>query len=198
MQKCSSDHPFTFIFLGDSYTGKTSLVHRFSDNEFQDNHPTTINIEYKNKTIQLSACSVRIQCCDTAGQERYNAITKSYVRPADVIFITYDICNQNSYVGVKKWLNMARDVTTKAILVLVGNKIDLEHIRCVPSAKARVFADEMKIYFYEVSAKTGEGVLEMFKVVAECMVVQNGITQRKIRMSEDLRSVKPTQNTCAC
>ena len=107
--------------LGDSSTGKTSIVHRYTRDEFVSHEPT-IDISYKMKAQLTARGLISIQIWDTAGQERFRSIPKCYFRKADGVLMTYDVTNQQSLLNIRSWLSDLDDMTQ---VVVVGNKSDL-------------------------------------------------------------------------
>lgn len=100
---------------------------------------------------------------DTAGQERYRAITSAYYRGAVGALITYDISKLRSFNNIERWLMELREHAEEDIIVmLVGNKIDLNHLRAVNTEDAREFADQHKMMFIETSALDSTNVEEAF------------------------------------
>uniref|UniRef100_A0A8C7DPY5 small monomeric GTPase n=1 Tax=Oncorhynchus kisutch TaxID=8019 RepID=A0A8C7DPY5_ONCKI len=105
------------LVLGDSGVGKTCLLCRFTDNEFNSSHISTIGVDFKMRTLQVDGIKVRVQIWDTAGQERYQTITKQYYRRAQGILLVYDITSSSSFQHILKW---ASDVDEMNVLSLFG------------------------------------------------------------------------------
>ena len=111
---------------------------------------------------------MKFEIWDTAGQERYHSLAPMYYRDAMVALVVYDITNKDSLTTAAKWV---REVKSRGspgcIICLVGNKADLADQRAVPTAEGQAFAAENGCLHAEASAKTGDGVVEIFKVVAD-------------------------------
>ncbi|CAB1335149.1 unnamed protein product [Coregonus sp. 'balchen'] len=121
------------LVLGDSGVGKTCLLCRFTDNEFNSSHISTIGVDFKMKTLQVDGIKVRVQIWDTAGQERYQTITKQYYRRAQGIILVYDITSSSSFQHILKWASDVDEFAPdKVQRILVGNKADEEQMRKVP------------------------------------------------------------------
>jgi len=150
------DHLFKTVLIGDSGVGKSNLLSRFTRNEFQLESKSTIGVEFATRAITVEGKSVKAQIWDTAGQERYRAITSAYYRGAVGALLVYDIAKMSSYENVERWLEELREHADKNIVVLlVGNKSDLEHLRQVPTEVAELFAREAELSFIETSALEG-------------------------------------------
>lgn len=115
------------------------------------------------KNISINERNVRIQIWDTAGEEAFRSITRSYYKSSTCAFIVYDITEQKTFYDVTSWLQDCRDMCYKNILIyLIGNKNDLENKRQVSQEEAQKFAEENNLIFFETSALTGNNIEEIF------------------------------------
>lgn len=131
----------TVVLIGDSGVGKSNLLSRFTRNEFNLESKSTIGVEFATRSIQVDGKTIKAQIWDTAGQERYRAITSAYYRGAVGALLVYDIAKHLTYENVERWLKELRDHADQNIVImLVGNKSDLRHLRAVPTDEARAFA----------------------------------------------------------
>ena len=163
---------FKFILVGDSAVGKTCMTKMFCEQVFDEAQPQTIALEFGNRTIDINGVQVKIQLWDTAGQEIFHSITRSYFRSSVAIFAVYDISNRESFAGLQKWVDDASAlVPSNAVRVIVGNKTDLLR-RIVSEAEASDFAKQNGFLYYETSALSGHRIEEMFISVAH-QVYQN-------------------------
>lgn len=153
------------VFVGNQSVGKTSIVSRFVTSVFESELESTVGIDFFSKTVNLEDRSVRLQLWDTAGQERYRALIPSHVRDSSVIVIVYDVTCQKSFDAVRGWLDAVRSSKPDALIVLVGNKIDLGGHRAVFTSVGIKFAEEHCLVFREVSARAGDGIDRMFKAI---------------------------------
>ena len=139
-------HILTFlavVLIGDSGVGKSNLLSRFTRNEFNLDSKSTIGVEFATRSIQVDAKTIKAQIWDTAGQERYRAITSAYYRGAVGALLVYDISKHQTYENVTRWLKELRDhADANIVIMLVGNKSDLRHLRAVPTEEAKQFASE--------------------------------------------------------
>lgn len=155
----SYDYLFKFIIIGDQSVGKSTLLKRFSDDEFLKYHEPTIGVEFAIKTIQINDCNIRLQIWDTAGQEEFISIARSYYRASAGVFICYDITRRDSFRSIRKWLSEATTYGhDKMSLFLVGNKSDLSHKRMVSieEGEDQSLCNGMK--FIETSSFTNHNV----------------------------------------
>jgi len=157
------------LTLGDSSVGKTSLLFRFADNQFTINTISTIGIEYKSKVVKVLDKQINLQVWDTAGQEHHHSsISTTFYRRAHGIVLVYDLDNPTSFQNVNKWIKQIENKTGEAVLVLVGNKLDLGQEGCCEAGEQ--FAQRYKIPFVPSSAKTGYNVNRVFELVAEIIL----------------------------
>ena len=123
------------------------------------------------KNIVINNRVVRIQIWDTAGQEAFRSITRTYYKSSTCAFIVYDITDKKSFENVITWLNECRDMCYKDILIcLIGNKSDLEGKRVISYEEGKNFADENNLLFFETSAKNGSNIQECFNQSASILV----------------------------
>ncbi|KAF8528201.1 ras-domain-containing protein [Hysterangium stoloniferum] len=158
------DYLFKVVLIGDSGVGKSNLLSRFTRNEFNIESKSTIGVEFATRSINVDGKTVKSQIWDTAGQERYRAITSAYYRGAVGALLVYDIAKHATYVNVTRWLKELRDhADSNIVIMLVGNKSDLKHLRAVPTEEAKVFATENGLSFIETSALDASNVESAFQ-----------------------------------
>ena len=153
---------YKILLLGDSTVGKTCFLLRYTDDTFLDMHMATIGLDYRLKTMILDDHKiVKIQLWDTAGQDKFRAITRNYYKGARGIILIYDVTNVKSYENIKKWINeIKEEISEKVSIVLVANKIDNIAERKISKEQGEKLANDYEVAFFETSAKTGEGVNE--------------------------------------
>ena len=162
----SDDCVYKVLLLGDSSVGKTCFLLRYCDKTFQEAHLSTIGLDYRLKTMTLkSGKNIKLQIWDTAGQDRFRAITKNYYKGANGIILIYDVTNLQSYENVKNWITQIKDeANPNVIIYLAGNKVDVkDEERVVKTEDGQRIADEYKLKFYETSAKSGINVNIIFE-----------------------------------
>lgn len=155
------------VFLGETSVGKSSIVSRYTRDEFFDFQEPTIGAAFQTKNIHLDNCNVRMEFWDTAGQERYRSLAPMYYRGASVAFIVYDITNPDTLNNAKYWINQIKNKGERnCIIVLLGNKIDLSERRIERETGINV-SEMNNIMFAEVSAKTGANINDIMIQVAK-------------------------------
>ena len=155
---------YKILILGDSTVGKTCFLTRYADNTFQENQMATLGVDYKLQNVKMEdGNTVKLQIWDTAGQDRFHSLTRNYFKGAHGIILLYDITTQSSFDNVSKWIKQIKeDASEKVVIILVGNKIDLEHKRAIPTEEGEKIAEDFGLIFFECSAKTGKNINEAF------------------------------------
>lgn len=167
------DYLFKFLVIGSAGTGKSCLLHQFIENKFKAESNHTIGVEFGSKVVNVGGRSVKLQIWDTAGQERFRSVTRSYYRGAAGALLVYDITSRETYNALTNWLTDARTLASPNIVILlVGNKKDLEDDREVTFLEASRFAQENELMFLETSALTGENVEEAFLKCAKTILAK--------------------------
>ncbi|CAH2084719.1 unnamed protein product [Euphydryas editha] len=159
----SYEYLFKFLVIGSAGTGKSSLLNNFIGNKFKEDRCHTIGVEFGSKIVNIGGKSAKLQIWDTAGQERFRSVTRSYYRGAAGALLVYDITSRDSFNALSNWLRDARTLASPNIVILlVGNKKDLDEAREVTYTEASQFAQDNELMFLETSAKSGENVEEAF------------------------------------
>ena len=152
------------VLLGDTGVGKSSLVLRFVTEDFKEYSESTIGASFMSKVEVIDGVAYKYQIWDTAGQEKYHSLAPMYYRGAAAAIVVYDITNQLSFEKTQRWIEeLQRHGPENIVLVIAGNKADLEDKRVVSKEKAKEFADSINGIFLETSAKTGQSVGDAFK-----------------------------------
>ena len=153
---------YKVVFIGNPTAGKTSLLNRICNDKFLPNYDSTIGVDFFTKTIFYNETIFKLQLWDSAGQEKYRSLIPSYIRGASIIFLVYDLNHHESFDAISNWLGFVNQYTNKeqVKLILIGNKKDLE--RKVTYNEGETLAKKEGMLFFETSAKTGEGVVNMF------------------------------------
>ena len=160
----SSDYFFKLIMLGSSGAGKTSIVQRYCNDVFESlSYKTTLGFDFLSKKLTRDEKIIDLEVWDTAGQEQYKAVTKMYYKDVHGAILVYDTTDLESFEKVKFWLDDLEMYGNKMEKrILVGSKMDLKSRRAVTQYDAKKFASERQIEWAECSAKTGEGIAELF------------------------------------
>ena len=161
---------FKVVIIGDSGVGKSNIMTRYAQNEFSNDTPSTIGVEFMTKPLKIDGRDVKVQIWDTAGQERFRAISRSVYHGAKGAMIVYDITNQTSFDNVGMWLQELRaHLPPTATLFLIGNKSDLDHMRAVKKETGDRFARENNMAFMETSALEKINIDRAFEMLVKKM-----------------------------
>ena len=154
---------YKILLLGDCSSGKTSMIYRLTFNNFLEHYISTIGIDFNIKSFVVNDKKVKLQIWDSCGQERFNALTRSYYRNTDAFIICYDISSNKSFENAKYWIKeLDKYVDRPVIKILVGTKNDLEDLRKVNYQDGKNYADSLKIDFMETSAKNNSNIRDLF------------------------------------
>ncbi|KAK4053762.1 GTPase Ryh1 [Microbotryomycetes sp. JL201] len=210
---------FKLVFLGEQSVGKTSLITRFmlpsASNigltvterlaDVLDGRLRQTGIDFLSKTMYLEDRTVRLQLWDTAGQERFRSLIPSYIRDSSVAVVVYDITNRTSFMNTSKWVDDVRSERgNDVIIVLVGNKTDLNDKRQVTTEEAETKAKELNVMFIETSAKAGHNVKTLFRKIAQAlpgMERENeaaGTQNQMIDVSITPQNNTTSESSCSC
>ncbi|CAL6302030.1 unnamed protein product [Bathycoccus prasinos] len=175
------DYLFKIVLIGDSGVGKSNILSRFTRNEFSVESKSTIGVEFATRSIEIEKKVVKAQIWDTAGQERYRAITSAYYRGAVGALLVYDVTKKGTaitkeiklisysletFADVEKWLAELRDhADSKIVIMLTGNKCDLQHLRSVTTQDAEIYAAKEDLLFLETSALNSVNIDAAFQKV---------------------------------
>ena len=160
----SSEMMFKIIIIGNSSAGKTKIIDRYLKNSFEDNSIPTLGFQMNKKEFQIEQDKITVQIWDTAGQEKFNSLTSSYYKNAKGALVVYDITDKGSFNKIEKLVDDLKNGSDKNIyIILVGNKNDLEEQRVITKEEGEDLAKKLNLGFCEVSAKTGDGIENVFQ-----------------------------------
>ena len=160
------DLMFKILLLGDSGVGKSSVLIRYTKNEFNLDMRSTIGVEFALKFLKIDDFQLKIQIWDTAGMERYRSITNAYYKGAKGVIIVYDITRRKSFENVDNWIeDFKSKADDDAVILLIGNKNDLDDKREVSKEESEIKAQKNKFAFMETSAKENNNVDKAFETL---------------------------------
>ena len=192
------------LLVGNSGVGKTSLMLRFTNDQFSLNHIPTIGVDYKMKKVEIEGERVNLQLWDTAGTEVYNTITRSFFRSAHGILLCYSVDDANSFNQVSGWIKQITQCSPENIqIILVGNKCELkEEDRLISFEQGEKLALSYGLGFKEVSAFEGINVEEAFGTLVRNIMINKGqlngvLDGRDCKLSKNEGKVQK-KYTCGC
>ena len=192
-------YQFRVILIGDSKVGKTSLLYRLKTKTGQlPSTTSTIGVDFHTTTLEVNDVTVNFQLWDTAGQEDFKSITTSFFRNAVAGLLVFDVTNRNSFHHLHEWISEAKANShpeRKMVLLLVGNKADLEMEREVSYDEAERFASQNNMNYIETSAKNGTNVQEASIEMTKTLLSQiEGGELTGIRPLNDSNTITPGLN----
>nr|Q40520.1 RecName: Full=Ras-related protein Rab11C [Nicotiana tabacum]AAA74112.1 putative [Nicotiana tabacum] len=188
------DYVFKVVLIGDSAVGKTQILARFARNEFSLDSKATIGVEFQTRTLVIQHKSVKAQIWDTAGQERYRAVTSAYYRGAVGAMLVYDITKRQTFDHIPRWLEELRAHADRNIVImLTGNKTDLEDQRAVPTEDAKEFAQKEGLFFLETSAMEATKLEDAFLTVLT--EIFNIVNKKNLAADENQSNSNPASLT---
>ena len=164
------------ILIGDSAVGKTNIMNKYLKGTFNENTKATVGVEFGSKLFNIENHKIKAQIWDTAGQEKYKAITGAYYKGSKGAFVVYDITRKETFESTDKWINDLKVTADPKInIILIGNKCDLEDKREVLKEQGEEKAKSFGCAFLETSALSGNNidkgfemmVSEIFKIFGE-------------------------------
>ena len=177
------DKTCQFLLLGDMEVGKTCLINRYTNGVFREEYISTVGFDYYTKQEEINNKTVQVKIWDTVGQERFRALTPSFLRNAEGVVIVFDVTSQDSFDNVKGWINSIKSNIGENVIpiIIVGNKIDMENMREISKEDGNKTASENGFKYFETSAKTGKGVDEAFKeIVNQILDIQDKNDDEKV------------------
>jgi small GTP-binding protein len=187
------DMMFKVLLLGDSGVGKSSLLLRYTKNQFSTDMRATIGVEFGIKYLELDNFQIKVQIWDTAGMERYRAMTSAYYKGAKGVIVVYDICRKITFDNLDKWIDDFRSKADQdAVILIVGNKSDSKDKREVNSEEGKTKAEKNNTAFMETSAKSSENVQKAFFEL--CKEILKNYKEKNSDMINDIEENKKKNN----
>jgi len=161
---------FKILLVGDSGVGKSSILLRFTDDEFEEGGlSVTIGVDFKVKILEMGGKRLNLRIWDTAGQEKFRSLTSSYYRGTQGIILVYDVTKRETFQHIETWLQEINLYSTNSEVrkMLIGNKVDKSEPRQVSREEGLAFAKKHAMLFIECSAKTRLGVQQAFEELVQ-------------------------------
>ncbi|KAH9260672.1 hypothetical protein BASA81_001139 [Batrachochytrium salamandrivorans] len=198
----ASSNQFKVLTIGDSGVGKSSIIHRFANDDFSDSSLPTVGIDYKIKALQVpnrspdsGSHSVKLSLWDTAGQERFRTITKSYFRGSHGMLLVYDVTDRTSFANCQEWIRCVEESEGQdCIVFLVANKMDHPGKHEVTDDEGVALADDFGVQFFKTSAKRDVGITQLFCELTKQMEIKQELLAKR-RLSTGSASAKSSSST---
>ena len=185
------------IVVGESCVGKTSLLYKYSQGCFTQEHLATVGIEFFTKEEEINGRKIRVKIWDTAGQELYKSITKNFYRNSDGVIIVYDVTDRESFEKVQEWVqSISENTDTEKNIqkVLVANKVDLT--RKVTKEEGMKLAEKYNIPFFEASAKLDIGIKDFMTKILTDVLDNVSVDMSRITLDQKLDNRKNKKKCC--
>ena len=168
--------------VGSFNIGKTSFLNSYIEQESVTSQLSTIGVDYRHKIYNYSDKDYKLHIWDTAGQEQFSSIVRSYLRQLDVIILMYDITDTRTFKDLDKWINEVDYVNKdkEVIKYIIGNKKDLEKKRQVTYREAQKYCNQQNIQFSEASIKDIQSINLVFDNVMKA--VDKKLIEKKINL----------------
>lgn len=170
---------FKFIIIGSASVGKSAILFQFTESKFSNDYNMTIGVEYGSRNIDISKKkNIKLQIWDTAGQETFRSIARAYYRGAVGVLLVYDITSKKTFLELQSWLkDLKENNNQEMVIMLIGNKTDLENKRQVSYSEGLKFANDNDLYFMESSAKNNMDITQIFIKVTE-LIYENILSNK--------------------
>ena len=194
------------ILLGDSGVGKTCIINRYINDEFNPNSKTTLGSNASSKVIKRGQVSYILNLWDTTGQEKYHSITNLFIKGSNIVILVYSINSLSSFEGLDFWYKSVQEKLEgeNYVLAVVGSKSDLieEEEEVVSEEEAKKFAKEKNAIFKLVSSKEDpDGINNLFDNLLDELIKNDYLTENKSyvinrRNYRDGKKEKKKKNCC--
>jgi len=126
------DNSIKIVIVGDSGVGKSNILTRFTNDDFNQESKATVGVDLASRTLKIDDKTIKLHIWDSAGQEKFKSITAAYYKGAKGAMIVYDISKKESFNSIGKWYQEVREYGDKNMsIILIGNKSDLILLRSV-------------------------------------------------------------------
>jgi Ras-related protein Rab-1A len=182
-----TDLTMKIIVLGSSEVGKTCILNRYFNNEFKENSLSTIGIDFQTKFFKFEDKKIKVNYTDTAGQEKFRAISVNYLKGTNGVILVFDLTNKESFDLLDTWMDELKNNNKMDISkVLIGNKADLADKIEVPKEEIDNFTKKVGCEYFECSAKTGQNVSEALDEIAKITFMNMKDSQSEMNREESI------------
>ena len=190
------------ILLGETAVGKTSIIKRFYDDEFNEFENSSITMSYVDKTIEIDNKKYKLIIWDTIGQETYRSISKLFLNETKIVILVYSIVNKASFENLTFWYNLYQEeLGNEPVLGVAGNKADLFNNQEITYEEAKSFADSKGAIFAEISAKENRQTIDVFMnnlVKAYISKNKNDLKPDDTKIKLDNKKINKSNNNGCC
>ena len=208
----SEELRYKLIVIGDELVGKTAILNRFKNNQFNAIYEPTVGLEFQSIPILIDDQSVNLLLYDVSGHQKFRSLIPLYASDVNIILLIYDISKNESFNNIDKWFSFLNNINkNEVIFALVGNKSDLDYNRKVKIEEAEKYAKDHNFIFQEVSAMNGDGIQELFmnKLLDQIRIqlIQKGKNiledeeeklKVNIKNNENTKDPKKKKKCCPC
>ena len=188
------------ILLGETAVGKTSIIKRYYEGQFNENEDSSLTMSYVDKTIEIDEEKYKLIIWDTIGQETYRSISKLFLNESKIVILVYSIENKSSFTNLDFWYNLyLEELGKEVILGIAGNKADLYLNQQVPYEEGEKFAEERGAIFAEISAKQNKESIDHFMMELVRKYLHKGKKEKneaKKNIKLDGKNNKPDKKGC--
>ncbi|MHA1696101.1 MAG: Rab family GTPase [Candidatus Helarchaeota archaeon] len=170
MAKPAKRKIFKIVIIGEAAVGKTSLVKKFCEGSFLEGYKTTIGSDFYVKNFSIGDTNISLSLWDLAGEHRFKSVLPTFCKGSNGAVICFDLTRRKTYIRLTEWIEFLWEITGLIPSVLVGNKADLADLRVVETDEAKEYAKQCGMDYFESSAKSGEGVEDIFKALAKKII----------------------------
>ena len=192
-QNNNFDYLLKYIIIGDAGVGKSNILLRYVYSTFKSEYQLTIGVEFGEKKVEVNNKVYKVQIWDTAGNEQFRSITRTYYKNSVCAIVVYDITSRESFESVINWIEDCKLNSPKSVcMILFGNKSDLSENRQVTTEEGEEFAIRYGIKFFETSAKDGVNIEETFNETIK--FIDNRIEKNYYDLDNDICGIKKNYN----
>ena len=199
MEKKTEPEEIKVILVGESGTGKTSLINTSIGLPFKENLNSTSTNSFAPKEFEISGKKYILNLWDTIGQEKFRSLTKIFIKESKIVIFVYDITNEKSFIELNYWIDTITEILKdEPVLGIAGNKQDLYIKEVVKEERAQKFADERNMLFKLTSAKTPKSFIKLMEELLKQYIVKNGGSIEPIQNGIQLGKVDKVHNKRKC
>ena len=201
MSENEEERDIKIILLGETGVGKTSIINRYINNEFNNEAPSTLGASFATKEVKMDKIKYLVNVWDTSGQEKYHSVTNLFINGSNIVILVYSIDSQISFDGLDYWYNTIKEKLEgdKYILAVIGSKGDLYEKEIIPEEKAKKFAEEKNAIFRIVSAKEdSEGINKLFNHLLDELIKNKKyeIRAESVAIKRPIKAKKEKRGFC--